>query len=262
MNDLAITTFETGKLRFDLTPIFTLADDHPFAGQVDEIPMLCYYLSWPGRAVLVDAMAYDLAEIEEIHRLSDYEPPASLLEQMKERRFNPKKVDEVIITHAHFDHYGGLSVERNGKYAPAFPEARIYLGEADWQPEQFDDFDKRTLGLVNERGQLKLVEGDMDLGGGLAIMHLPGETAGHQILRLRYGKQLYYFVGDLYHHALEFVDVGANVNWADEPVMVESKARFMDMAFQGGALVFFSHIEGVYSVVDDDKGGMRWERVE
>jgi glyoxylase-like metal-dependent hydrolase (beta-lactamase superfamily II) len=262
MNDLAITTMKIGMLRFDLPAIYGLADDHPFAGQVVDSPMLCYHIAWPGRALLVDAMAYDIKEIPEEFQVDGYVPPPSLPEQMAQRRLDLRAVRDVVITHAHFDHYGALSKEVNGNYVPSFPQARHYLSAADWDPEEFSEFDQRTLGLMYERDLLALVDGELDLGNGLAILPAPGETDGHQILSLRYGKQVYYFVGDLYHHVLEFADTEANVNWADENAMAESKTMFMKMAVQSGALVFFSHIEGAYTVLDYGEGGLSWERVE
>ncbi|TMI92916.1 MAG: MBL fold metallo-hydrolase, partial [Bacillati bacterium ANGP1] len=42
------------------------------------------------------------------------------------------EVTHVLITHAHGDHFGGVTVEREGRDAARFPRARHLIGRADW----------------------------------------------------------------------------------------------------------------------------------
>ncbi|MDX1416405.1 MAG: MBL fold metallo-hydrolase [Candidatus Promineifilaceae bacterium] len=261
MSELLITPFDVGRLRFDLAAIYDLHLSHPSARRVVDAPMICYHLQQGERSVLLDATSYDWEEISKALRVPEYQPPPALLEQMKRRGIDRGDVDTVVITHAHFDHYGALSLRQEDGYALAFPSAQHYLGAGDWEPELFDDFDRRTLGLVHDHGRLTLVEGAADLGQGLMILPAAGETAGHQVLRAQSGEQTVYFAGDLYHHTVEFGAVDVNVYWADAAQMTASKRWLMETAAAQEAAVYFSHIAGAQRVIRDAHGRLVWEAV-
>lgn len=261
MGTVKITPLNIGKLRFDLTDIYTLPSDHSYSGQIAEIPMFCYHISIPGRSVLVDAVAHDLKQISETYQISGYKPPPPLLEQLSAHRIEAEQVSDVIITHAHTDHYGALCKAMKGHNQLSFPQAQHYLNVADWQPEKFEELEERTLRLVEQKGLLNLTEGVVDLGDGMTILPMPGETPGHQILHLGVDEegQNIYFAGDLYHHQIEFVDEAKNVRWAALKEMQASKAAFMKNIASKGGLVYFTHITGSYCVVEQENSKLEWQ---
>ena len=259
MENISVTQFNMGHMRFDLSGIYRLPADHQFAGRIMDVPMVSYHISLPGRSVLVDAINYDLQDIPPSFLIPDYAPPPGLLEQMKDSGINAESVSDVIITHAHFDHYGALCTAVDGRYKPAFPNARHYLNTADWHPKRFNEMDQSTLGLVEQHGLLELTKGKTDLGDGLTLLPMPGETAGHQILRLTTGKRDIYFAGDLYHHPLEFADTAFNVRWAARKSMGRSKLTMMKSIAGGDGLAHFTHISGVYGVVEQKDGVFAWQ---
>jgi glyoxylase-like metal-dependent hydrolase (beta-lactamase superfamily II) len=197
-----ITSLNIGPVRADLSKWYTLPPGHPDAGRVDEVATLNYHIALPGRSVLVDATAYEFSP-----EMSDLVVPGfsgpSLLEQLDAAGIEAAGISDVIITHAHFDHYNALTHQVEGRDLLAFPNARHYLSAHDWQPETFTELEERTLALVQQQGLLTQVEGVFDLGDGLTILPAPGETPGHQILLVQKGEFEAYFIGDLYHHYLE-----------------------------------------------------------
>jgi glyoxylase-like metal-dependent hydrolase (beta-lactamase superfamily II) len=154
----------------------------------------------------------------------------------------------VIITHAHSDHYSGLTYQVDEHYTPAFPNARHYLGISDWQPNNFEELEKQTLSVIHQRSLMTFVDGVLDLGDGLRILPAPGETPGHQILLVHTSGLEYYFTGDLYHHPLEFSEPGLSGYWAETEVIQASKDELIERATNCGGLVYFSHIEKPYRV--------------
>lgn len=242
-----ITPLNIGYLRADLSEWYRLPSGHPYAGQVDELPILCYHIALAARSVLVDAAAYEFPEEVAKMAIPGFHAP-SLLEQLTAAKIDAAEVSEVIITHAHFDHFNALTRLVDDCYLPTFPNARHYLGAGDWQPEHFGALEERTLKVVHQHGLLTLVEGPLDLGDGLTILPAPGETFGHQILHVQTGRTEAYFAGDLYHHQLEFSEAARNVSWAAPEAMLASKAALMERAANSGALVFFAHVEGPHQV--------------
>jgi glyoxylase-like metal-dependent hydrolase (beta-lactamase superfamily II) len=224
--------------------------------------MFCFHISIPGRSILVDAGAYDLEQITEPYQISGYEPPPPLLEQLNAHRIDADQVSDVIITHAHTDHYGALCREMNGHIQLSFPHAQHYLNVADWQPDKFEKLEERTLRLVEQNGLLNLTGGVVDLGDGLKILPMPGETPGHQILYIWDDEQgqSFYFAGDLYHHQIELIDEAINANWVALNEMRASKAAIMERLALDGGIVCFTHIIGSFGVVEQESGGLEWQQ--
>ena len=77
----------------------------------------------------------------------------------------------------------------------------------------------------------------------MRILPSPGETPGHQTLLVQGGEKEAYFVGDLFHHPLEFSKPERNGYWAEAEIMNTSKEDFIKRAGKGGALFYFSHFE-------------------
>jgi glyoxylase-like metal-dependent hydrolase (beta-lactamase superfamily II) len=184
--------------------------------------------------------------------------PPPLVEQLAAIEADAKTITDVIITHRHFDHVNGLTRRaESGDYVPVFPNARHYLGAGDWQPVEFDKVQNDTLLVIEKYGLLQLVEGPIDLGGGLEILPAPGESPGHQVAHLTAGGTEAYIAGDLYHHRLEFDEPGRNVSWAEPARMQASKAAIGERAAASGAEVYFAHIEGPCRVERGGEG-LRW----
>ena len=243
-----ITSLNMGYLSANLSDWYGLPSDHPYDGRVDEIAVLCYHIALPRRSVLVDATVYQNPPVEETKlAVPDFSAP-SLLEQLGAAMVNAEEINDVIITHAHFDHFNGLTYQVNDRYRPAFPNARHYLNIGDWQPENFAELEKQTLAVVHQHGLLTLVEGVLDLGDGLKILPTPGETPGHQILLVQADGLEFYFIGDLYHHPLEFSEPERNVYWAEMESMQASKEKFIERAVNSGGLVYLSHMERPHRV--------------
>jgi glyoxylase-like metal-dependent hydrolase (beta-lactamase superfamily II) len=241
-----ITSFNIGLLSADLSHWFGLADAHPYAGRTNNLPMQCYLISLPKRLVLVDAPAYEFPGDDSM-LLPEYKG-RSAAGLLAESGVPPETITDVIITHPHLDHTLGLARPVDNPTEPVFPNARHYLGARDWNPEQMDEFERRPLEVLQRAGLLTLVDGQLDLGDGLTIIPAPGETPGHQLLWFKDEAGESYFLGDLFHHVLEFEELGRHPVWADAQTLETSKLMLAERAASTGAQVFFTHIEGVCRV--------------
>src|SRR5215469_9783356 len=101
-----------------------------------ERPLVCsqqdVHVALPELSLLVDASAYDL-EPDSRFALPDYVAPPGLLARLGDAGIQPEDVTHVAITHAHFDHFNGTTIEREGHFEPTFPNARYYVGRQDWE---------------------------------------------------------------------------------------------------------------------------------
>jgi glyoxylase-like metal-dependent hydrolase (beta-lactamase superfamily II) len=115
----------------------------------------------------------------------------------------------------------------------------------------------RTLGVLQQRGLLHLVEGPLQITEGIDILPAPGETLGHQIVRLQSEGETLYVLGDLFHHAIEVEHPEWMVGWADAETMRATRTWLLQDALADHALLIAAHIAapGRLERVGD---GLRW----
>jgi glyoxylase-like metal-dependent hydrolase (beta-lactamase superfamily II) len=178
---------------------------------------------------------------------------------------DPAEVTHVLITHAHADHFAGVTVERDGRDAVRFPRATHVIGRRDWidNPARHDPASDLAvrLGAIDRAGLLAVVEEDREVAPGVAMISTPGETPGHCVVRIRTAGASFYYVGDLFHHACEV----AHPDWVpvnrDVAAARASRVQTLAEAATSGAAVVFSHERfPAWGRIVAAAGGYRWER--
>lgn len=243
-----VTVFNTGDLRADLADWFGVrAEDWPqyasVLAQPARVPMNAVHIALGEASVLVDAPRWH-ESIGTEFLLPGYTPPQDLPEQMRAAGIAPDAVTHVVITHAHFDHFSGL-LDKTGNLA--FPNAWHYIGRADWDAKLRDaNGEARAIfAALDAHNALMRVGRDLVLADGITVLAAPGETPGHQIVRVQSGGQSLYVIGDLYHHEIEFVEPEWNVTWADARKSRISRALFVTGALAEDAYFITGHIRGI-----------------
>ena len=252
-----VTVFNVGDSQLDLARFLDLPPGANREDYADDFaqpaiaPIQCIHISLPTITVLVDAGRYDFGA-DSPFAIPDYQPPASLREQMQAAGIDPNLIQHVVITHAHGDHFNDLTDGDGTHQQLGFPTAHVYLGRGDWekpdlQAERADSQSmiSQTLGTVWEHGLLQPVDGDLVLGEGVTILAAPGETPGHQIVRVASAGEVLYCVGDLYHHPVEAEQPAWTVSWSDRETNLASRAKLAAQALQEEARIIATHIAGV-----------------
>lgn len=224
--------------------------DRPF-----ELPVYCFHIALPGASILVDTGASAAIGTWSI------KPTPGTVAGLAQVGVGPGEVTHVVVTHAHWDHHIGLMEERNGERVPVFPNARCLLNRADLAPTApAESLYSRTLGAVDRLGLLDAVEGEHQIMPGVTMLHYPGETPGHAIVRLESDGQTCYFTGDLFHigQMLRYPDV--MMNHSRNPSMVESRRRFLEETVREGDLLLIPHTPALGRFRREAAGG-RFEPV-
>jgi glyoxylase-like metal-dependent hydrolase (beta-lactamase superfamily II) len=232
-------------------------------------PSQCIHIALPGASMLVDAGDYALSAPPDSPYLpSNYRPPPDLMAQLLEIGVRPEDITHLVITHAHFDHYNGVTTEHDGRYAPCFPNARCFLGKADWEHPETQEalqdpnsLESHTLGALHREGLLELVEGNRDLVPSVSIIASPGESPGHQIVRVHSRGQTLYCLGDLYHHSIEVEQPTWMVTWANPDAILASRHALVKAALEENALLIAAHIPTV-GRLEGTPSGARWVAVQ
>jgi glyoxylase-like metal-dependent hydrolase (beta-lactamase superfamily II) len=122
----------------------------------------------------------------------------------------PDQIDDVICTHAHIDHVGGIASRRGQRL---FANATIHLSQIDhdfWTDET--KLSDKNIGafvkhardnLLPYKGRIKFVADGREVVPGVQAMATPGHTAGHMIYLIDGGSGARLaFIGDVAHHHL------------------------------------------------------------
>lgn len=271
LGSATITLINAGDIRANLAEWLQVSTDdwpqyHDVLAQPIAAPMQNVHIKPGDASVLVDASRWAFEPHSEFW-LPNYSPPPDLVTQLAEAGIRAADVTHVIVTHAHFDHFNGLvNPSRSGEGRLGFPNARHYIGRADWERDDVQQalrepssLTSRTLGRLHQRKQLILVNGDLQISDGITILAAPGETPGHQIVRVQSEGKTLYCIGDLYHHAVELEQPDWQVSWADAEANRASRERFVAAALKEDALIVASHVRGVGKLTQRD-GGVRWTK--
>jgi len=123
--------------------------------------------------------------------------------------YAPEQITDILVTHIHTDHTGGLMQGANR----AFPNAKVHveqkeveywLNPANKQAAKDDQkiyFDQAALKFKPyvDSGQVVTFRGATQLFPGIRSQPSPGHTPGHTFYVLENGGQKMVFIGDLLH---------------------------------------------------------------
>ena len=168
-----------------------------------QLALRCLLIENGGRRVLVDAgigskwddKHRDIYAIDQSHHGLDRD----LLRAGCAR----EEVTDVVLTHLHFDHAGGITRFEHGQRVLSFPGATHHLQRRNWNwarhPSDKDagSFRAENFDLLEGSGRLHLLDGQTELFPGIELFVSEGHTVGMQLVRVTSGESTLIFCGDL-----------------------------------------------------------------
>jgi glyoxylase-like metal-dependent hydrolase (beta-lactamase superfamily II) len=156
-------------------------------------------------------------------------------EAVKLAGVKPEEVTDVVISHAHWDHMGGIDLFPKATVWIQKEEFRYYTGEA-WQPGGqhggIDPEDAAELVRVNTEGRLRLVDGDnVEILPGIRAYTGGRHTYASQYLRVE-GNPPFVLASDncyLYRNLAEH-KASDTFSKADYPANIKNQERMIQLA--------------------------------
>ena len=204
---------------------FKVTDDH-------DAPMPLDYFIWvvrnDKRTIVVDTGFGEMEARQRGRQL--LQTPVQALERLQ---VDANTVEEVVITHLHYDHAGSLA---------EFPGARFHLQESEMAfatgPAMLDKNERWAFSVGDVCGMVRMLyedrlvfhAEDAEIAPGITLHRLPGHTAGIQVVRVATRRGVIVLASDATHFYENFARRSAfSVCWSEEQ-MLQSFTRLEDLA--------------------------------
>lgn len=120
-----------------------------------------------------------------------------LIASLKLAGIAPDQVTDVLITHPHGDHIGGL-LDASGQ--PAFPKAKVRMSSADWAYLQSQSGMADLVKAIAP--QVSAFEPGAQVTPSITAVAIPGHTPGHVGYQIVSGKAHLLDIGDTAHSSI------------------------------------------------------------
>lgn len=209
VGDIEVLVISDGVLPITARTQATNADPGEYGQWLDDRFLPHDVLDWPlnvvvvrsgDRTILVDAGL----GVE----FPDFPRAGQTVHRLEAAGIDPSAVTDVVLTHLHMDHVGGLLTEGLKERLRSDLRVHVATREAEfWEAPDFTHTDMpapvpaalRSIAsrFLNEyRGQLKTFETEYEIAPGVLVARNGGHTPGHSIVRLASGGEALTFAGD------------------------------------------------------------------
>jgi glyoxylase-like metal-dependent hydrolase (beta-lactamase superfamily II) len=197
-----------------------------------DIAMVIWLIRGAGHNILFDSGFHREKWFKE-YTIADFLRPDELV---KSAGVPPSEITDVIISHAHWDHLGGIDLFPKAIIWIQKDEFRYYTGDA-WQAGGnhggIDPEDVEELVRLNTEGRLRLVDGDVqEILPGIRAFTGARHTYASQYLRVDTNGTPFIFASDNCYLYRNLTDHAASATFsdADHAANIAAQARMIDLA--------------------------------
>lgn len=188
-----------------------------------------------------------------------------LQKSLRSAGYRAEDITDILITHIHADHTGGLTIQSN----MMFPNALIHVNQKEldfWKAHEKIQLSD-TRGLTANRpaflaikpylvaGRVKAFAGDIEVLPGIKSIEATGHTAGHTLYSLKGNRRTLIFVGDLVHiEQIQLHDAAMPDEFDfDKDQGAQQRQKSYAMFAQDGDVIAADHISfpGIGHIVND-----------
>ena len=199
------------------------------------------------RKILIDTGMGNWHNHKFIDRFSLEKPDFDFNHALTAYDLSTESITDVIITHLHFDHAGGLAFERGTEIKPIFPNALIWLQKKQWQwaqnpsPKDRGSFMDTYLDIIRNCPKLNLLDGPSDITPDVSVLPFDGHSPAMQTVIIKTDSGTCWFPSDLiptaWHLRVPYI-----MAYDNNPVLVaEEKEKMLAKVKLEKWRIFFYH---------------------
>ncbi|OBI78057.1 MBL fold metallo-hydrolase [Mycobacterium sp. E740] len=209
VGDIEVLIISDGVLPITAKTMATNADKTEFGQWLDERFLPHEVLDWPLNVVVVRAGDRTILVDAGLGvEFPDFPRAGQTVHRLEAAGIDPSAVTDVVLTHMHMDHVGGLLTR--GLKERLRPDLRIHAASREaefWEAPDFSQTDMpapvpdalRSIAarfLAEYRGQLRTFETDYEVAPGVLVTRTGGHTPGHSVVKVASGGERLTFAGD------------------------------------------------------------------
>ncbi|MCP4291149.1 MAG: MBL fold metallo-hydrolase [bacterium] len=271
LGDWQFRTFHDGQFKLDGGAMFGVVpkvmwEKHHPADDLNRIDLdlRCLLVDHQDHRILVDTGMGDRWDEKMTGVFGLKRRPNHLVAELAEAGLIRESITDVVLTHLHFDHAGGVFREGENGLEAVFPNATFWVQQRQWDwahnPSQRDRASFRIEDFDNllEAGKLKLCDDRQEILPGVTVMPVNGHTPGQQIVEFNTGKKTVVFCGDLIPF-LSQIHVPWIMGFDLNPMLtVTEKNQFLSRAAEEEFILVFEHdLENEAATVEFRDGKFR-----
>ncbi|MDT5336627.1 MAG: hypothetical protein QOD90_2132 [Mycobacterium sp.] len=209
VGEIDVMVISDGVLPITTSTLATNADSADLAAWLEEMFLPPDVLDWPlnvavvrsgDRTILIDS-GLGL-------EFPGFPKAGQLAMRLAAAGIEPSSVTDVVLTHLHMDHVGGLLAD--GLRGRLRPDLRVHLASAEAEFWASPDFSRTVMPapipdvlrttasrfLEMYRSKMQTFETEYEVAPGVLLSRTGGHTPGHSIVRLESGGERLTFAGD------------------------------------------------------------------
>jgi len=218
------------------------------------MPVYAFLLRFDDKLVLIDSGSGKLG----------YDTLGRVFERLKDANVRPDEITDILMTHLHRDHYGGLVRENSAAFARA--NLVIYEPEAQfWLDTNKSDMPARAQNSVEEVRRVVALYGDRvrrvgteEVFPGIRARPSPGHTPGHACWEVTSAGKTLLAWGDVIHISqihlpAPYIAMEYDLN---PVVALQTRLSILDWVTDSNVTVAGSHLPepGLWKVVKGENG--------
>jgi glyoxylase-like metal-dependent hydrolase (beta-lactamase superfamily II) len=209
VGDIEVLVISDGVLPIAARTIAYNADSADLAAWLDDMFLPPEVLDWPLNVVVVRSGDQTvLIDAGLGLEFPDFQQAGRLAMRLKAAGIDVASVTDVVLTHLHMDHIGGLLGDGLGHGLR--PDLRVHVAAAEAEFWESPDFSHTSMPagvpdalrsaatrfLEEYRGRLRPFETEHEVAPGVLASRTGGHTPGHSVVRLASGGDRLTFAGD------------------------------------------------------------------
>ncbi len=225
-----------------------------------EIPLNCLVIKTPDAKIIIDTGMGKKFD-EKFREIYSVKQPPDLESEFARLNLKFEDINFVINTHLHFDHCGWNTKRSSDKIVPSFPNAKYIIQKQEWYDATHTNertrasYMKENYLLLEESGQLLLVDGEYEVVPGVKVINTVGHTKGHQsVLIESEGKKAIYW-GDFMSTSAH-IKLPYHTSFDLYPIeLLELKKKYIRQAIDEHWLMVFEHdLNVIFAYLEEENG--------
>jgi glyoxylase-like metal-dependent hydrolase (beta-lactamase superfamily II) len=253
VGEVDVLVISDGVFRLPAATLASDADPADLAAWLKDIFQSPDAYTWALNAVVVRSGGRTVLIDSGVGLEFDAPQAGRLATRLDAAGIDPASITDVVITHLHVDHVGGLLAD--GLRGRLRPDVLIHLAAAEVEFWTSPDFSRNTFGGFPDvlqsaeerfvdayRSQLRPFETEREVAPGVVVRHTGGHTRGHSVVHVASGGDRLTFLGDaVFPHHFDHPDWN-NAFDHDPEEAVRVRVRLLREIAASGELLAAAHL--------------------